>query len=252
MWGMRALARLLPPLLPLAACTTTATHPPRAWIDGAGWRPLSLADFEPGHADADTWTERDGVIVGTGEPFGAARSRQILGNFELVLEWRHHEAGGNSGLFVWCPESAFAELPRGQLPRSGIEVQILDPAYETHWQRDRGARADWFTGHGDVFPVGASTMRPFTPQCTYADAAGATWAVGTAGGSRSFPTQRRTRPAGHWNHYYVRAVNGELRLWVNGEEVNGAGQCTPCRGRLALEAEGARIEFRGLRLRELP
>ena len=28
-----------------------------------------------------------------------------------------------------------------------------------------------------------------------------------------------------WNHYYVRAINGEVRLWVNGEEVSGGNDC---------------------------
>ncbi|MFO0885322.1 MAG: family 16 glycoside hydrolase [Pirellulales bacterium] len=26
---------------------------------------------------------------------------------------------------------------------------------------------------------------------------------------------------GQWNHYYIRAVKGEVRLWVNGEMVSG-------------------------------
>ena len=39
---------------------------------------------------------------------------------------------------------------------------------------------------------------------------------------------------------------------VNGEEVNGGARCTPAQGYLALEAEGAKVEFRNLRIRELP
>ena len=61
-----------------------------------------------------------------------------------------------------------------------------------------------------------------------------------------------TRAAGEWNHYYIRAINGEVRLWVNGEEVNGGHDCQPAEGYLALEAEGAPVEFRNLRIRELP
>ena len=70
--------------------------------------------------------------------------------------------------------------------------------------------------------------------------------------SRSFPTQRLTRGIGQWNHYYIRAINGEVRLWVNGEEVNGGSQCEPATGYLALEAEGAPVVFRNLRIRRLP
>ena len=225
---------------------------PKACITGAGWSALTLSDFVVVNGEADTWTEREGVIAGTGLPLGGARTQKPYTNFECVLEWRHLEHAGNSGLFLWCPESAFTDLPKGQLPRSGIEVQVLDLGYEEDWLRSKGARSDWFTSHGDVFPVGASTMTPFTPRIEYRAEDGSTYAVGKPDGSRSFPTRRLTRPAGEWNHYYVRAVNGEVRLWVNGEEVNGGTKCQPASGYLALEAEGARVEYRNLRLRELP
>ena len=50
----------------------------------------------------------------------------------------------------------------------------------------------------------------------------------------------------------VRAINGEVRLWVNGEEVTGGTNCEPRTGYLCLESEGSPVEFRGLRIRELP
>lgn len=224
----------------------------RAFVDGADWPALTLADFVAVNGAADTWSEHDGVIACTGKPLGGAQSRREYTNFELVLEWRHLEYAGNSGVFVWCPASAFTDLQPGQLPRSGIEVQVLDLGYEENWQRDHGARSDWFTSHGDLFPVGSSTMQPFAPVMRYDAGDGSTFTVGTPDGSRSFPRRRLTRPAGEWNHYYVRAIDGEVRLWVNGEEVTGGKRCMPARGFLALEAEGARVEFRHLRLRELP
>ncbi|MBL8748779.1 MAG: DUF1080 domain-containing protein [Planctomycetes bacterium] len=224
----------------------------KAFVTGEGWRVLSLGDFVDVNGEPDTWTEHDGVIRCTGKPLGGARSRERYTNFELVFEWSHHEFGGNSGLFVWCPDSAFTDLPRGQLPRSGIEVQVLDLGYEEQWRRDKGKRSDWFTSHGDVFPVGTSTMTPFTPQITYTATDGEAFTVGTPRSQRCFPTRRLVKPAGEWNHYYVRAVNGEVRLWVNGEEVSGGTACTPASGFLALEAEGAMVEFRNLRLRRLP
>jgi hypothetical protein len=245
-----ALLALLP-LLPLGLGLQESALP-KAFVSGEGWTRLGLADFVNVNGEADTWTEREGVIVCSGKPNGGARTRREVRNFELVLEWRHHEFAGNSGLFLWCPESAFTELPKGELPRSGIEVQVLDLGYEKEWLRTHGTRSDWFTSHGDVFPVGASTMKPFTPRIEYRAEDGSTYTVGRPDGSRSFPTQRLTRPLKEWNHYYVRAINGEVRLWVNGVEVNGGTQCQPASGFLALEAEGALVEYRNLRLRELP
>lgn len=71
-------------------------------------------------------------------------------------------------------------------------------------------------------------------------------------GSRSFPRGEHTKGSPEWNHYYVRAVNGEVRLWVNGHEVSGGSDCRPATGHLCLESEGLPVEFRNLRIRELP
>jgi len=226
---------------------------PKAYIDGdgPGWRALTMADFIDVNGDADTWSEKDGVLRCTGKPLGGMRTKTSLRNFELVVEWRHATHGGNSGIFLWCPESAFTDLPKGTLPRDGIEVQVLDLGYEENWKKGNNARSDWFTSHGDVFPVGRATMQAFTPEISYEEG-GETFRVGSKTSSRSFPTKRNTKPHGECNHYYVRAVNAEVRLWVNGEEINGGRQCSPSEGYLALESEGALVEYRNLRIRELP
>lgn len=237
----------------LALGTLVPEAPLRAaQITGEGWTALHLADFVNVNGDETTWTETDGVITCSGQPLGGARSQIQYTNFELVLEWKHHVHAGNSGLFLWCPESAFTDLPPGTLPRTGIEVQVLDLGYEENHLKAKGAQSDWFTSHGDVFPVGEASMTAFTPEITYTYADGTSAKVGKPNSSRSFPTKRLTKPAGEWNHYYVRAINGEVRVWVNGEEVNGGRDCSPRTGYLALESEGSLVEFRNLRLRELP
>ena len=146
--------------------------------------------------------------------------------------------GGNSGVFVWASEASLDGLKPGSLPRGGIEVQVLDHGYAEQFEKQTGKKGDWFTTHGDVFPVGTSKMTPFAPT--------------SPDGSRSFPSKRLSKGVGEWNHYYVRAINGEVRLWVNGEEVSGGTNCQPRTGYLCLESEGSPVEFEGLRLRELP
>ena len=174
--AMRSLAALSF-LAWLSACTATGpgaalqVAEPRAFVDGRGpgFRRLSLQDFDNVNGDSTTWTEVDGMIRCTGKPLGGARSKKVYRNFELVAEWKHHTHGGNSGIFVWCPASAFTDLPQGTLPRSGIEVQVLDLGYEQQWLAAKGAHSDWFTSHGDVFPVGDSTMVAFTPSMARSD-----------------------------------------------------------------------------------
>jgi hypothetical protein len=214
--------------------------PPKAFIDGAGlgWRALGEADFERVNCDPETFTWKEGGVHCTGQPIGVTRSKSKFTNFELVAEWRHQKSGGNSGIFVWATEEALTDLKRNTLPPGGIEVQVLDHGYAEKYEKENGKKSDWFTTHGDVFPVGKSTMKPFPPVA--------------ARGNRSFPRKNLSKGIGEWNHYYVRAINGEVRLWVNGEEVSGGNDCEPRIGYLCLESEGAPIDFKNLRIRELP
>lgn len=212
---------------------------PRAYLDGTGpgWHAWGEADFVHVNDQPDTWQWRDGVLHCTGQPVGVLRSKEPLKNFELSVEWRHLQSAGNSGVFVWTTEKSLATLQGPGLPH-GIEVQVLDLGFKAAYEKQAGKRADWFTTHGDVFAVGESKMKPFPPL--------------SPDGSRSFPTAERTHPSPQWNHYYVRAINGEVRLWVNGAEVSGGSDCRPAEGYLCLESEGAPVEFRNLRVRVLP
>jgi hypothetical protein len=187
---------------------------------------------------ADTWSWKDGVARCSGEPVGVIRTQQSFENFELVAQWRHLRSAGNSGIFVWTSDEALKDLKPGVLPRGGIEVQVLDNDFTEQYEKSSGQKGDWFTTHGDVFPVGTAKMKPFEPT--------------SPSGERSFPRKNLSRDAGKWNHYYVRCINGEVRLWVNGEEVSGGNECDPRSGYLCLESEGAPVEFKELRIRELP
>jgi hypothetical protein len=222
-----------------SSAETDASALPAATIDGTGpgWKELGQADFVNVNCADDTWNWKDGIIHCTGKPVGVMRSQKIYTNFELVVQWQHLTSGGNSGVFVWTQEKSLQGLAPGKLPE-GIEVQVLDHGYAERYEKQTGKKADWFTTHGDVFPVGSSTMTPFPPVAP--------------DGKRSFPTRHLSKGMGQWNHYYVRAIDGEVRLWVNGHEVSGGTGCNPRSGYLCLESEGAPVEFRGLRIRELP
>ncbi|HKJ66398.1 MAG TPA: DUF1080 domain-containing protein, partial [bacterium] len=143
-----------------------------------------------------------------------------------------------SGVFAWVPMKALENLEPDNLPEYGIEVQMLDHGYREQVEQRTGRKGDWFTTNGDVFAVGNSELNPFPPL--------------SPNGSRSFPRKSLSKGAGEWNHYYVRGINGELRLWVNGEEVSGGSGAQPATGYLCFEAEGSPIEFRNIRVRELP
>jgi hypothetical protein len=224
----------------MAVLPAAAQEVPRAFIDGSGpgWRTLGEADFAGVNGDPETWTWKDGVLLCSGQPIGVMRTRQKFTNLEMVVEWRHLRPAGNSGVFVWVPDQALSALKPGALPEYGIEVQMLDHAFRDDYEKRSGRKGDWFTTNGDIFAVGQSKLRPFPPL--------------SPDGSRSFPREQRSRGASQWNHYYVRAINGEVRLWVNGGEVSGGSGAEPRTGYLCLESEGSPIEFRNIRVRELP
>ena len=213
---------------------------PKAFIDGTGegWRAMVEADFEKVNCPDETFTWTGGVIYCTGKPVGVVKSKKPYKNLELVVEWRHMKSAGNSGVFIWATPASLDNLKKGKgrLPK-GIECQVLDHGYVENFKKRNKKDPDWFTSNGDVFPCGVK-MKPFPPVAP--------------NGSRSFPSKNLSRGVKEWNHYYIRCINGEVRLWVNGEEVSGGTACDPSEGFLCLESEGSPVEFKNLRIRELP
>ena len=192
--------------------------------DLTGWTNINCAP--------ETWTVQDGVIHCTGKPVGALRTLRHYENFILEVEWRHLSSGGNSGIFMWGTPISAPGVPFLR----GIEVQVLDHGYATQYEKANGKKSEWFTVHGDVFPIHGATMKPF----------------GRHNGQRSFPSEERSKPTPEWNHYRIVATNGVLRLHVNGKEVSGGEDCNYRKGYLGLESEGAPVDFRNIRIKELP
>lgn len=192
--------------------------------DLTGWTNINCAP--------ETWSVRDGKIYCTGKPVGGLRTVKQYENFVVELEWRHLQRSGNSGFFAWGSPINAPGVPFLR----GIEVQMLDQGYAEDFEKKNGKKSDWFTTHGDVFAIHGATI-------TY---------VGKTNGKRSFPTEDRSKPSPEWNHYRIVANNGSLRLHVNGKEISGGDEANYRKGYLALESEGAPVEFRNLRIKELP
>jgi hypothetical protein len=180
----------------------------------------------------ETWSVRDGRIYCTGFPTGGLRTTRHYENFILEVEWRHLTSGGNSGIFIWGSPINAPGVPFLR----GIEVQALDHGYAEQYEQRTGKKGTHFTVHGDVFPIHGATMTPLPP----------------TNGRRGFPREERSKPSPEWNHYRIVANNGSIRLHVNGKEVSGGDDCNYRKGYLALESEGAPVEFRNIRIKELP
>lgn len=173
----------------------------------------------------ETWWVEDGLLKCTGNPIGVMRTARQYENFIIEIEWRHMEAGGNSGMFIWSEGTPF---PGDRLTKA-IEIQMLELEYATIHNR-----TDDYV-HGEVFPTMGMKAIPDNPR-----------------GIRSKSLEKRCLGKGQWNKYVVVAVDGTVKLSVNGKFVNGLRQSERKKGYICLEAEGAEIHFRNIRIMELP
>jgi hypothetical protein len=62
---------------------------------------------------------------------------------------------------------------------------------------------------------------------------------------------KRVKPAGEWNALEITCKGKDMTLWVNGGVTCAWHDCEVARGYVGVEAEGYRIEFRNVLLKEL-
>ncbi len=178
------------------------------------------------NTDPDTWVTDNDLLICKGRPIGVMRSEKQYENFIISVEWRHMEAGGNSGIFVW---SDAAPDEDSRLP-GGVEVQMLELDWVNQNIKD-GEKPPIAYVHGELFGVGGVLTVPDNPR-----------------GTRSKSIENRALGKGEWNSYTVVCIDGTIKLAVNGKFVNGISKSTIKKGYLCLESEGAEIHFRNFNL----
>jgi hypothetical protein len=220
-------------MIRIAAALVCASVLAAADKSAPGYKPLfngkDLKGWINVNTDKDTWSVKNRMIVCKGKPIGVMRSDRMYENFILHVEWMHMEPGGNSGVFVWSS----ARPGPNRLP-DGVEVQMLELDWPKLHMKD-GVMPPVAYVHGELFGVGGVKTTP-----------------DNARGTRSMSIENRCLPRGQWNTYDLVAVDGVLKLSVNGKFVNGLSRSTQKKGYLCLESEGAEIHFRNLRIMELP
>jgi hypothetical protein len=182
------------------------------------------------NTDKDTWSVENGMLVCSGHPTGVMRTDRQYENFVLHVEWMHTEPGGNSGMFLWSGPTA---QPGSPFP-TGVEVQMLELEWPNLHKRN-GVTPPVAYVHGELFGVNGVKDIPDNPR-----------------GERSMSIENRCKGRGEWNTYDVVAVDGVLKLSVNGKFVNGIRNTSQKKGYICMESEGAKIFFRNIRILELP
>lgn len=170
---------------------------------------------------------REGNLISMGTPEGHLLSKERYENYRLELEYRFVGKPGNCGVLV------HASTPRalyGMFPKS-IEVQMM--------HENAG---DFWCIVEDIKVENMETRRGPKEK----------WGI-TEGKERRVKnlTDNSEKPLGEWNKMTIECLGDKIKVWVNGDMVNDGFGATAQKGQIALQAEGAEVEFRKVDLTPL-
>jgi len=165
--------------------------------------------------DADatkTWTVKDGVLHCTGKPFGYFYSDKSFKNYVIRYDWRYP-----------------AEQPEKTTLNSGLLIHIQEP--HKVWPKCLEAQGA-YANHGKIYFVsGAKEVGKATEDV---DA-----------------RKKALKPKEEWHTTEVTCkADGSLVVKINGVEV-ATGKSELTEGPIGFQSEGAAIEFRNIRIKEL-
>ena len=167
------------------------------------------------------------MLISQGSPGGHLITDSDYSNYTLTIEYRWAGEPGNCGILV------HASTPRrlyGMFPQS-IECQMYHGNAGDFWcigeditvdnmERRRGPKERWGVEEGQSRRV--LNM-----------------------------TDDSENPVGEWNTMVIRCEGDRVTVDVNGDRVNEGYDCTADSGMIAVQAEGAMVEFRRLELSPL-
>jgi hypothetical protein len=184
---------------------------------------------------ADIWSVADGGILvckGKGKPSGYLRStRDDFHDYTLTLQWRFPAGtpGGNSGVLLHTTTPG--------PPRPTDKSKPLPPLFVAFWPKSFEAQLN-HNNAGDIWVIGT------TCEIENADK--------RVMGRRHYNlTDDSEKPIGEWNDYKIVCDGDQITIWVNGVLVNHITRCSQSKGAVCLQAEGADIEFRDIKLKPL-
>ena len=176
------------------------------------WNGKDLAGWtavtDPDKDASATWSVRDGVIVCAGKPRGYLRTNEAYKDYRLRLQWRWPEKPGNSGVFV----------------HGSTADKVWPYSFEAQLQSGNA---------GELRANGGAKFQKKSPPSEK---------------SRPKTAESSERPAGEWNDYEILCRGGKVTLLVNGVRQNELDKATMKEGWIALQSEGAPIEFRAITL----
>jgi len=197
--------------------------------DLAGWKPdVPARDADPN--GPPSFVVRKGNLVSLGKPEGHLVTDVRYRDYRLEVEYRFPGKPGNCGVLIHAstPRALYKMFPQS------IEVQMMS-----------GNAGDFWVIREDITVKDMETRRP--------RAAGEKWGS-TEGDARRILnlTDGSEKPLGEWNRLVVEARGRTITVWLNGDLVNDGFDATVDQGKIALQAEGAEVEFRKVEIGPLP
>lgn len=170
---------------------------------------------------------RNGNLVSIGEPRGHLITNSNYSNYRLTAEYRFTGEPGNCGVLVHASTPRFLYK---MFPKS-IEVQM-----------EHGNAGDFWAIGEDITVDNMEERRG--PKDT--------WGT-TEGKNRRIInlTDNSENELGEWNTMVIECINDTIKVWVNGDLVNYGYNASTSNGQIAVQAEGAEVEFRKLELSKL-
>ena len=213
-------------LLPLKLLSQSPSYSLFNGHDLNGWH-IDVPEMDTNALARNPFIIRNGMLVSLGEPNGHLITDSIYQDFRLQVEYRFAGKPGNCGVLV------FASTPRSlykMFPKS-IEVQMMHENAGDFWcivediavadmEKRRGPKEKWGITEGKIRRI-----------------------LNLTDGSE--------KPLGEWNTIVVECLKNSIRVWVNGDLVNDGFSCTAEKGQIALQAEGAEVEFRKVEIRPI-
>jgi 3-keto-disaccharide hydrolase len=173
---------------------------------------------------------RNGMLVSMGKPEGHLVTKQQYRDYRLEAEYRFAGKPGNCGILVHAsrPRALYKMFPQS------IEVQMMS-----------GDAGDFWCIQENIEVPDMEKRRPRK--------AGEKWG-GAEGDARRILnlTDKSEKPVGEWNTMVIEARARTIKVWVNGDLVNDGSNATADHGKIAVQAEGAEVEFRRLEIGPLP
>ncbi len=157
-------------------------------------------------AQKDVWSVKDGVLCDAGRPAGYLRTEADYRDFIVRMQVRHLSKGNGGVLLRMTGKD-------GVWPRS-IECQGM------------------VDNKGDIFNIGQFPMK--------------TDPARTGGRRTKKMHPSNEKPLGEWNEYELMLDGGRLEIRVNGLLQNFADDCEHIAGKICLQSEGSRMEYRNI------